>query len=156
MNNLIIFGAKYLIYMLLLGAAFYFFTLEKKRRKELLIFAAIVLPSAYVLAKISALLYWDPRPFVVGGFVPLIPHAPDNGFPSDHTLLVSAVALVVFAFNKKVGSAFLLLALVVGFSRVLAGVHHAVDVFGSLVFAAIAFYATKRWALPSLLKKQKN
>lgn len=144
MNAIIIFGAKYLVYILIALAVLCFFIIGKNRRREMLIFAAITLPLAYVLAKLSSLLYYDPRPFVVGppagGFVPLIPHVADNGFPSDHMLLASAVAAVIFRFEKKWGILLFVLACAVGISRVLAGVHHFVDILGGVIAAIFAAY----------------
>ena len=102
-----------------------------------MIFAVLLLPLSYIAAKIISHFYFDPRPFVVGNFTPLIPHAADNGFPSDHTLLGAAIAFAIFRFNKKLGLLLLFFAILVGFSRVLAGVHHASDIAGSIVIAGV-------------------
>lgn len=98
---------------------------------------------AFVLANTARALYDNPRPFVVGGYEPLIPHEPDNGFPSDHALLFSAVASGVMLFNKRLSLIFWLLALAIGWIRVYAGVHHTLDIvasFGiSLLSAGVAY-----------------
>lgn len=157
MDTLIIFGAKYLIYIIIAITAVYVLMQEKKRRRDILIFAVIVLPFSYILAKLASLAYYDPRPFVVGppagGFAPLIPHVADNGFPSDHTLLSSAIAMTIFPFSKKIGAILFALALVVGFSRVLAGVHHSVDILASAMIAMLVCYVTYRWIMPRLDNK---
>jgi undecaprenyl-diphosphatase len=140
MNAIVIFGAKYLIYFLIASAVYCFFTIEKSRRRELFIFATTTLVLAYILAKISSFLYYDPRPFVIGNFVPLIQHVADNGFPSDHMLLASTVALIVFRFKRKWGIFLFALAFIVGISRVFAGVHHLVDIFGSIVVSVASYY----------------
>ncbi len=135
MDAIFIFGAKYIIYLTLVVTAFYFFSLSKEDRKKFIIFGVIVLPLTYIIAKIAGHFYFDPRPFVVGHFTPLIPHTSDNGFPSDHVLLVSAIASVLFPF-KKLGSLILwLCAICIGISRVYVGVHHPVDVIGSIVIS---------------------
>ncbi len=144
MNQLIIFGAKYLIFIILAIAAAFFFIQPRDKQKKLLIFGIIVLPLTYIAAKISGLFYYDPRPFVVGHFAPLLPHAADNGFPSDHVLLGSAVSAVVFYLNKKWGALLFLLTILVGAARVAAGIHHAIDILGSIVIAiAIAIIVAK-------------
>ncbi len=154
MNTLIIFGAKYLVYLLILIAIFYIFNQDRKKQREIVILALIVLPLSYVIAKLASLLYYDPRPFVTGppagGFVPLVAHVADNGFPSDHTLLASAVAVVIFSFNKKIGIALFVLALIVGISRVLAGVHHTIDILGSMAIAVVVFYAVNLLIIPKI------
>jgi undecaprenyl-diphosphatase len=137
MNLLIIFGAKYLVFVIILIAAMFAYRLPAENRKELLIFALFALPLAYMSAKIASVLYFNPRPFVVGNFTPLIAHAADNGFPSDHTLLSAAVATVVYFFHKKLGIGLLTLSVLVGLSRVSAGVHHLLDIFSSVVIAFV-------------------
>ena len=137
MNLLIIFGAKYLVFVIILIAAVYAYGLPSEKRKELLIFALFSLPLAYVVAKIASALYFNPRPFVVGNFSPLIAHAADNGFPSDHTLLSAAVATAVYFFYRKLGIWLLSLSVLVGLSRVAAGVHHLLDIFASVIIAFV-------------------
>jgi undecaprenyl-diphosphatase len=66
----------------------------------------------------------------------------DNGFPSDHTLLATAIAFAIFHFNKKLGLFLFLLAVLVGVARILAGVHHAADIAGSLIIAGLVYLIT--------------
>ena len=133
LDQLIVLGAKYLIWVVCLIALWFMIKRSEEERKKVIILAIITLPISYVVAKILGHFYYDPRPFVENNFVPLIPHAMDNGFPSDHTLFASAIASVIYASNKKWGTGLFILALLVGISRVLAGVHHGVDIIGSLI-----------------------
>jgi undecaprenyl-diphosphatase len=94
--------------------------------------------------------YFDPRPFVQGNFTPLLPHAADNGFPSDHTLLAAAIAFATFHFNKKLGLFLLLLAILVGVARILAGVHHVADIAGSIIITGLVYFL----AVYSIRKKE--
>ncbi len=138
MNSIIIICAEYLYLVLLLAAAIFFFKQPRKIQKSMIICGVIVAPLSYILAKIGSHLYYDTRPFVVGHFIPLIPHALDNGFPSDHMLLVSAVAMIVTFYNKRLGAILWVLALLVGIARVAAGIHHVTDIAGSIIFVLIA------------------
>ena len=141
MDALIIFGANYL-YLVVVGvAAVYTLLQPRAERKRILLLASIALPLAYIIAKIGSLAYYDPRPFIVGNFTPLVPHVPDNGFPSDHTLLTAALASVVYAHSKKVGVGLWIFTLGVGASRVAAGVHHSIDIVGSVLIASSVTYA---------------
>ena len=154
MNTLIILLAKYLYLVIILIAGIYFFRASIGRKKEIAWLGAIALPLSYLAAKISSLVYFDPRPFVVGHFTPLITHVADNGFPSDHTLISAAVASVVFAYNKTLGAVLIILALIVGVARVLAGVHHIVDVLGSIVIAAIVTTFVYHFIIPKIKQNQ--
>lgn len=135
LNALIIFAAQDLYLLVILLAAGFFFSLPRERQKSFAVLALIALPCIYAASRLAAHLYFDPRPFVAGHFTPLIPHAPDNGFVSDHALLTGAVSSVVFLFNKKIGGVLWLLTALIGAARVAAGVHHAVDIFGAVAIS---------------------
>ena len=156
MDDVIIFGAEYLwIVAVLVGFAYFIFiTGEKKKRIVLLALSAF--PFTYIVAKGIALFYYNPQPFVVGDFVPLIPHVADNGFPSDHTLLVAALASVIFLHNRFVGIVLFLVAIAVGFSRVFAGLHHTIDVVGSIGIAIVVTYIAYVFLKRTLSKKEKT
>lgn len=150
MSSLIIFGAQYLYLVIVIGALWYIFLQKKEMRLKIVVCAMIALPLSYVIAKAMSLLYYDPRPFVVGQFVPLLPHAPDNGFPSDHTLLSSAVAAVIFFFHRKTGLILFVVTFLVGTARVLAGIHHFVDILGSIVIATVVTFIVFKYISPKV------
>lgn len=149
-NSLGIFGAKYL-FIVILGIAFIYFIKQPRiKQKEMITFGIIALPIMYVILKLLALLYFDPRPFVVDHFTPLISHDPDNGFPSDHALLSGAAASIVYPYSKQIGLVLWMLTLLVGASRVYTGVHHPVDVLGSMGIAIIVASLTYYLLLPKM------
>lgn len=101
--------------------------------------------------KLAGALWTDPRPFVVDHTAPLIAHSADNGFPSDHTALAAAVAAVVLLWHRRTGTALLVVAVLLGASRVAAHVHHWPDVLAGfaigLVSAALGWLVA-HWAVP--------
>ncbi|HEY8992838.1 MAG TPA: phosphatase PAP2 family protein [Candidatus Microsaccharimonas sp.] len=137
MNSLIILCAKDLLYLAALLGLIYWLFLANKQKKYLIIFGAITGIVAFILAKVGSTLFYNARPFVSEHLTPLIQHATDNGFPSDHTLLAASIAVTVFAVSKKWGIGFMVLAIIIGASRVMAHVHHPIDIIGSLVFSFI-------------------
>lgn len=145
MNYLIIFGAKYLIVLIVLIAGGYFLTISKQQKKEMIIFSLITLPIIFIISRLASKLYFNPRPFVVGNFLPLISHANDNGFPSDHTLLSAAIASIIYIYNKKIGVLLGLLAILVGLARMAAGVHHFADIVGSILIVMVVVFLTRRF-----------
>ena len=144
LNTLSIIGAKYLFIVIGVIAFVYFLKQPRGEQKRLVLFAALTLPLAYVVSKIGAFLYNDPRPFVAGHFVPLIPHEPDNGFPSDHVLLCASIAALIYPSSKRLSLALWALTLLVGFSRVYTGLHHPVDIIGSMLMAIVVAALTYR------------
>jgi len=102
-------------------------------RLRTLVLSAVALPIIFVSSRIASYFFENPRPFFEHDFVPLVAHAADNGFPSDHALLVFALASVTFTFNRPVGIGLFILSTLVGVGRVLVGVHHTIDIFGSVI-----------------------
>ncbi len=144
--------AKYLYLMSVFIAVAFFFKTDNPTKKKVLLLAFISLPLSLIVARISALFIKDTRPFVIEHVKPLIAHAADNGFPSDHTLLTMAIASVVFAYNKKVGIVLFVVAFLVSASRILALVHHPLDIIGSTVIA-VGVTALVYFLIPLFLKK---
>jgi undecaprenyl-diphosphatase len=134
-DDIIIFCAKYLYVLAVIITLVYFFKLSSSSRKAFSLLAVVSLIFIYGIAKISSLLYFDPRPFVIGHFMPLIPHAADNGYPSDHILLTSAIASIVFLFNKKISAVLWIISIIIGWARVAAGIHHPIDIIGAIIIS---------------------
>jgi undecaprenyl-diphosphatase len=139
---LIIIAAKYLIALPIVIAGILLFTAWPTVRKQAVTFGAIAGILSYATAKVAGLLYFDARPFVVSHVAPLIPHAADNGFPSDHTLLAAVIAAVITKYNWRLGIILWILALLIGATRVLADLHHPIDILGSLVIAGLVTWFT--------------
>ncbi len=141
-NLIFIFGAKYL-YLIVIIISFIWFSIQPKpRQREILIIIFICLPLVLIISEIAGRLYYNSRPFVLGHFQPLIPHKADNGFPSHHALLVSAISMIIFLFSRRAGLVLWILALFVGFSRVYAGLHHIIDIGGSILISIISVALT--------------
>jgi undecaprenyl-diphosphatase len=98
---------------------------------------------ALVLSRIAAEVFPEQRPFTSHTDLhPLVAHDPGQSFPSDHSLAAFGIAFAVGAFlSMRWGAVLLVLALVIGFSRVYIGVHYPGDVAGSALIAAMAVAA---------------
>jgi undecaprenyl-diphosphatase len=140
MDVLFIFGAKYAFILALLLWAWYLFKMRGQKRAFWLSIAFILISLAltYLFGLLARHFYYDPRPFIESGFTPLIPHIPDNGFPSDHALLAGALAASSLYYSKRLAIYLWIIALFVAYSRVYVGVHHTLDVATSLGLALIA------------------
>lgn len=138
MDLLIIFAAKYLLILSVLITLYLGWKLPAENKLRYLIYVVATGAIAYICAKTLSHFYFDPRPFVVNGTVPLIPHAPDNGFPSDHTLLAATLAAITTIFNRNLGIISWICVLLIGAARVAASVHHPIDIAGSVIIAICA------------------
>lgn len=135
-TTVIIFLAKYL-YLFVIGGIVLLF-LFSDDKKQIALRALFTLPLAFLLSLVLTRIVQSPRPFLLDHTIPLIQSATDNGFPSDHTLLVATLAMILFFTHKRSSLIFLFLSLLVGIGRVLAGVHHPIDILGSFIIAVIS------------------
>ncbi len=70
----------------------------------------------------------------------LIPHPGEFSFPSGHSMSSFAAATALFLYRKKWGAAALVLAALIGFSRLYLYVHYPTDVLaGALIGVGLAF-----------------
>lgn len=140
MHEIVIIVAKYFIVLAALVTVAVWLTVSTPEKKRFIALAILGAVFSLVLAKVGNKLYTDPRPFVVGHFTPYFSHAADNGFPSDHTLLASFLAFTTWYFSRKASAALFVIAILIGLSRVIAGVHHLLDIVGSIVFALVGVF----------------
>lgn len=83
------------------------------------------------------------RPFEADPALMLLISPPGGySFPSGHSVSSFAAASVIFAWNKKWGAGALILAALIGFSRVYLCVHYMSDVVCGIVVGCIIGFAT--------------
>ncbi|MBB5196969.1 phosphatase PAP2 family protein [Anaerocolumna cellulosilytica] len=86
-----------------------------------------------------------PRPFLFyTDFEPFIRGPKSFSFPSGHTMSSFTATTVIFYYNKLAGIMSLLLAALIGFSRVYLFVHYPSDILGGMLlgfFTAMAVIA---------------
>ena len=99
------------------------------------------------VAEIIRLFYKNPRPFLNHNVHQLI-LVNGYSFPSGHSAFFFAMATAIYFFNKKWGIGFFAASIIIGLSRVIAGVHYPSDIFGGMVIgiivACLVFYFTNR------------
>jgi len=109
-----------------------------------LLSAAIALFVAQVIGHV----WFRQRPFTSHPHevVLLLARSPDPSFPSDHACAAFAIAFaVVLATRSKVGVVFVVVAIAVGLSRILAGVHYPGDIGAGLVIGFLSAVVVTRW-----------
>jgi len=147
-RSLAVFCAGLLVYLLLVV-----WLLLVWRQRESLTFATvarigIVMLGAILLARIAAQFISNPRPYIVAHTVPLMPVSADNGFPSDHTLLVAALTATVYGIDRRWIGPLAAGTLLVALGRLAVGAHHTVDVVGSVVIVLLAAIVAAMAPLP--------
>jgi undecaprenyl-diphosphatase len=84
---------------------------------------------------------WErPRPFLAHQAHLLMAPKYDSSFPSDHATFAFAVAVSIALVFRRIGIVALIVAVLIGFSRIYVGEHYFSDVVvGSLIGTAAAF-----------------
>lgn len=94
-------------------------------------------------------LFARPRPYDVNTAIITLAERPTSySFPSGHTASAFSAATVFFRkLPKKYGVPILILAFLMGLSRIYVGVHYPTDVLGGMLCGiAISYLATWLWA----------
>lgn len=135
LDSVIIFCANYLIYIIFATAvAIVGYLIYRREWKTALWFFGSLITS-FIILKIVQHIHPGVRPFTVEkGVIQLIKHAAGTSFPSDHTTVAAAIAFGVLFITrfKTIGWLLLLSAVIVGFARIVAGVHYPFDILAGL------------------------
>jgi membrane-associated phospholipid phosphatase len=153
-DGLIVAVAQYLPFLIPVVAGIIWLFLPRQDKFGLAVQAVVALVIAVLLIQLAAATHADPRPFVVDPSIrPLFAHPPDNGFPSDHTTLAAAIALLVMIYRRWLGAVLLAASVLVGVARVAAHVHHGQDIVAGALIAVVAVGVTMAawaWVRPRL------
>ena len=137
LDQILVFNSIYLPYILLFCVFLYF-----KRYKFLPILSILSGFISCFFVLVFRFVYYNPRPFVDSSSEFLLNHSDISSFPSAHTSFFFAFSTIVFLYNKKIGSLFYFLSLIIGLSRVATGLHWPIDIFGGIVLGILVGWAT--------------
>ena len=138
LNELMIFAAEYLVYLIPLALLYLWFSSEEGKSKSVFVFVTIVVSLA--ISHAMGQFYSHPAPYSAGNET-LITEAPENSFPSQHTTVVLAFTWPLFYLQDRwrTGLVALVFASLVGISRVYVGVHYPIDIAGAVGASLLGF-----------------
>lgn len=140
--DLAIFLSYLFTYLLLFSLVIWaiFFSQKKMYSFSLLFLSGIF---SWFAANIIKSIVRINRPFVDLGITPL--HSEIGfSFPSEHMSVFMAIAVAMFLLNKKAVIVFLIIAILIGLSRIVIGVHYPLDIIaGIFVGALVGLFFTK-------------
>ncbi|OGE64208.1 hypothetical protein A3I48_03215 [Candidatus Daviesbacteria bacterium RIFCSPLOWO2_02_FULL_36_7] len=139
LDQLMIFGATSLIYLVFLLCVILAFKGAMKEKKAVLLII-LGLPIAFILIKIIHLFFYENRPFVAFHFLPIVAEKMNASFPSRHATIAAVIALSFTFFKSKWALLLLPIMLWVGTARVFVGVHFLQDILGAFLVAGIALF----------------
>lgn len=144
LDNLMIFGARYLIVVVFLLIFFLIFRGSIKEKKAFIL-AIFSLAVVVLIIKMIHLFFIEPRPFVNLDLTPLYPYKPDPSFPSRHVSMMTAITFAYIHFKSKWAPLFLLLMVWVGVSRIYVGVHYPLDIIGGIIVGIVSLLIAKKF-----------
>jgi len=156
-DGVIIFFAQYFIWLVYLGLLLWWFLSRNRfevRQRLILIFISVVL-GRIVLVEIIRFLYHRARPFLVYDVVQLIHPVlllgrdNDGSFPSGHAAIVFGIAASIYFYNKKIAVWLMFFGLIIGLSRVIAGIHYLSDILGGAVVGIVS-----AWLIEKLFRRR--
>ena len=109
-------------------------------QRDLALKALVGIGAALCISYLCGALWPHARPFVLGLGQAFFAHKATSSFPSNHTIIIATLAFTLIFDRRWAGSGYatLLLAAVVGLSRVYLGVHFPLDIAGGLLLAPVA------------------
>ena len=120
--------------VLILGIAWW----QHRDRYVPAVLTGIAAVAALGVNQLVASFWFEPRPFVtLRGVIMLLPHSVDDSFPSDHAVIAGALAVGTLLFARRWGIVALVVAVLLAFARVYAGMHYPFDVIAGLAIGAI-------------------
>lgn len=142
-DSVVVFCAEYLPYILVLVFALLLIFSKKDKISKLrfLLFTGFsVLLARGVITEIIRYSYFHPRPFVNNAVHQLIFHETSGSFPSGHAAFFFALAMAIMLaptlIYKWWGFVFFIMAILIGISRVIAGVHWPMDILAGAIIGA--------------------
>jgi undecaprenyl-diphosphatase len=140
LNPLMALIAENMIYVL--AATVIFFLFSRNTINRLMIATALIaLIFAEAAGKIAGSFHSNNQPFAELSKVnKLIDMSVNNSFPSDHTIIFFTMTVSFWLFKRKQHYLWVVLAFIVGLSRIWAGVHYPADVAAGAIIGATMAY----------------
>jgi len=141
-DYLIIFLADYFQYFLVIAfisLLFFRAYLGRQRIKVALTVFVSMIIARFGVVSLIRFFYHRTRPFIDHSVNWLISNN-DFSFPSGHAALFFAMAMAVYFYNKKLGFWFFVAAILMGLSRIIAGVHYPSDIIGGATIGILTAY----------------
>lgn len=116
---------------------------DKAELRQTVLLAVTAAGVALAINQLIGAVYFRPRPFADHVVTLLLNRSADPSFPSDHATGSFALALTVFWKDRKAGSVMLMMAFLLGWSRIFTGTHYPLDVIGGALTGGLGMLAVK-------------
>ena len=109
---------------------------EGRRTRFAVLAAGLSMALGLALNQLIGLIYFHPRPFMMGIGHAYVAHVPEASLPSDHGTWMFSMALALFVHaQRRAAAAVVLAAVLVTWARIYVGLHVPFDFVGSFLVA---------------------
>jgi len=113
--------------------------------KSVIIFGPAII--AFLVASVLKDVIKIDRSFVqFDKITPLFSPNQEYSFPSSHASAFSALGLSMYFYRKDIGIFFLVSALLIGLSRIIAGVHFPIDILAGFVLGTLIVFICRSFS----------
>ena len=128
------------------------YTFEKIKRKigeaSVILFSAFL---SWLFVLILKDIFDSPRPFITYTEIkPLFDYGEYDSFPSGHATFFAALGVALFMYHKRIGIFYLFGALIIGLSRIIAGVHFPFDIVAGFILGSFTSFFVYRALRPKV------
>jgi undecaprenyl-diphosphatase len=114
---------------------------QQTNARKAVLLAIVAVSLALLFNQIIGHIYFRPRPYIDHQVTLLLTKSTDPSFPSDHATGSFALAFsILFFYRRSVGYCMIILAGLLGLSRIYAGTHYPLDILGGILTAALGVF----------------
>ncbi len=114
--------------------------IEREHRMRYAWALVITGAASWIASAVLKIIFSEPRPFVTLHDVAPLFQESGFAFPSGHATLFMALAVVTCLYHKRIGTWFVVVAVLIGLARIAAGVHYPFDILGGFILGGVIAY----------------
>lgn len=142
-KNLINFAGNQLIYIIVGLFLIYLIFKLLNQGLNIIKLSVFALPIIYLLYRLTNYFVNTPSPYITDNFTPLLQVSNKSSFPSEYTMWIVAIGLIVFSESKIIGGILFIIAGIVGYSTILGGANRIEDVLASFAISIVGMIIAK-------------
>lgn len=124
---------------LMIGGLGVFLAMHKDKKKGARDLAVVLTAAfaAYLITRLIKYIFPHPRPSTVPGTTVLFVPDDAQSFPSGHATFFSALPAALYFYHKRIAFWYALGALLIGFSRIIGGIHWPSDILAGYIVGGL-------------------
>lgn len=139
-DRLIVFFARDFAYLLVIVFLIWLWIAKMPKKEKVLFFLSTCIAESIslgIFTQSARLFYHHLRPYLAIPSVTALLTETTYSFPSGHTVFFFTLSALLYQHNRMLGRLFFLSSVIIGLTRVIAGVHYPLDILGGAVLGLL-------------------